>query len=139
MDSELTLAETLFAFCVGALLRVLYDALMLFVRGKRKELKQFFADILFCLVSSVCLAVMQYNLTSGKLRAYPLLICLLGFTVWRFTAGKLLLKLNSKIIFCLRRVKASAKTKINAIKKKSSERNPEGKEIKNEHDVEKAQ
>lgn len=79
-------------------------------KAKKKERKKglfislfvFFGDVLFCLFCSVSVAIFIYYFNSGEFRAFVLVGAFVGFLIYYFTLGKIVIYLSEKIIFTIK-------------------------------------
>ncbi|MBE6695069.1 MAG: hypothetical protein E7587_01300 [Ruminococcaceae bacterium] len=59
----------------------------------------FLGDIVFCLFSSVAIAIFIYHFNNGEFRAFVLFGAILGFLTYYFTLGKIVIYLSERIVF----------------------------------------
>ncbi len=64
----------------------------------------FFCDIIFWLISAVCVAVLVFQFGSGRVRFFALLGCGAGFLFYRATVGRTVIFLAGKVIFVLKKI-----------------------------------
>ena len=64
----------------------------------------FLGDVTFCLFSSVAIAIFIYYFNSGEFRAFVLFGAALGFIIYYFTLGKMVIYLSERIIFIIKLV-----------------------------------
>ena len=77
---------------MGGLLCAVYDIFRV-IRlrlGLRKGIPLFICDFAFCMFAAVCMLVLFFNLTYGKVRVYAFWFAFLGFGLWRITLGRLI-------------------------------------------------
>ncbi len=83
------------AVAVGGLLCAVYDVFRV-IRlrlGLRKGIPLFICDFAFCMFATLCMLVLFFNLTYGKVRLYAFWFVFLGFGLWRVTVGRLIVAL----------------------------------------------
>ena len=56
---------------------------------KQNAVLLFFADIAFSLFAAVAVCILFFNLSNGKMRAYPLVLIAVWFLICRFAACEL--------------------------------------------------
>jgi len=64
----------------------------------------FFQDVLLCCASAVGIVVLNYAFNDGRFRFYTIIALLLGFLLYYFTLGKLIIFLSEWIVFFLRAI-----------------------------------
>ena len=62
----------------------------------------FLGDVLFCLFCSVSVAIFIYYFNSGEFRAFVLVGAFVGFLIYYFSFGKIVIYLSEKIIFTIK-------------------------------------
>ncbi len=108
----------LWAAMAGAFLCGVYDILRAFRISrsvKSKGIFLFIWDFLFCMLATVCMLLLFFNLTYGKARVYAFAFCGLGFVLWRITLGRLFTALLIRLIGWLSRLFEIAKNRLNAL------------------------
>jgi len=71
---------------------------------RRKRLRAvfiFIGDFLFCMIASVTLILLFYQMNHGKLRFMTFVLAGAGFYLYRFTVGKLIMLCSETIAFVL--------------------------------------
>ena len=125
MNNEYLLHTALaaWAFVLGAFLCAVYDVFRLFrLNRKQNAILLFFSDILFCVFSTVCLLILFFNLSYGRVRFYALAITFIGFLVWRFTVSRLVMMLINKLLGRIKKLLTSIKMRISVKLKRLSRR-----------------
>lgn len=121
MYSEFALA--LWSVIVGAFLCAVYDVFRLFrLRRKQNAVLLFVCDIVFSVISAVCTAVLFFNLSYGRMRAYSFLLIAVGFLIWRFTVSRAVMRLMLVLINALSKILNSIKMRVLAIIKLNARR-----------------
>lgn len=78
----------------------------------------FVSDFLFCIVSSVCMMILFFNLSYGRMRGYAFLFTIVGFLVWRASVSRLFISFMRSVVAAVNGLLNSAKMRIGlAIKK----------------------
>lgn len=89
----------LWAFLSGAFLCCVYDVLRVFrLRTKPNALVLFLCDFAFCLFATLVMLILFFNFSFGRVRVYAFFFVLLGFLLWRFTLGRLLVGAFGKLL-----------------------------------------
>lgn len=72
-------------------------------RGENKMLGivVFVEDFFFCLFAAVALILLFYEMTNGKFRIFAILICMMGFLLYRGTLGRLVMLCSEVIAFVI--------------------------------------
>ena len=92
-------ALALWSLSLGALLCAVYDIMRLFrLLKKQNAVLLFFADIAFSLFATAAVCILFFNLSNGKMRAYPLVLITVGFLIWRFTVSKAVMRLMKRLM-----------------------------------------
>ena len=115
MNNEylLHMALAVWSVMLGAFLCAVYDVFRLFrLVRKQNAVIVFISDFIFCIFSAVCLLILFFNLSYGKVRFYALAFVIVGFMVWRFTVSRLVMMLLLKLIRQVKRLLASIKMRI---------------------------
>jgi len=102
---------------LGGFLCIVYDVLRV-MRMKfccRKGVTLFISDFLFCIFATVCMLVLFFNLTYGKVRVYAFVFALMGFLLWRVTFGRLITALLLKLLNLFSAIYNLAKKRVFAI------------------------
>ena len=95
----------------GVLLGAFYDVFRLLrAFGKGNGVFVALQDIAFCLVFSAVMCVLFYNYTNGRIRFYALFFAACGFAAYYFTAGKLTLRVFTRVSGAVVRLASSAGT-----------------------------
>ena len=103
----------LWAVAVGAFLCAVYDVFrVLRLRRKQNRVVLFFLDLLFCLIATLCLLILFFNLSYGRVRVYALALAFVGFLIWRFTVSRAVIAVCLKFIAFSEKVFGSAKKRI---------------------------
>ena len=75
-------------------------------QGKCKKMflfaLMFIQDLILCCVSAVGIVILNYAFNDGRLRFYTILALFIGFFLYYFTFGKLVMFLSEWIVFFLR-------------------------------------
>ncbi len=113
----------LWAVAVGAFLCAVYDIFrILRLRRKQNFVALFFFDLLFCLIATVCLLILFFNLSYGRVRVYALALAFVGFLIWRFTVSRAVIALCLRIIAFAERLFGSAKRRVGSFCKRTFNR-----------------
>lgn len=124
----------LYAAALGALLCAVYDIFRIIrVAFGAKQLAVFIEDIVFSLIALVLTFVFVISFNNGEVRFFVLIGELLGFAIYYFTVGRIVMSLSKAIVRLIKRVLtfvlvpaakviANAKQKINAKKEKTGEK-----------------
>lgn len=59
-------------------------------------------DILFFVAAAIGIVLIQYEHNSGRFRLFVLIAAVVGFLLYYFTVGKLVMLLSEGIVFCLK-------------------------------------
>lgn len=87
------------ALALGACVGVFYDVFrILRIAVNTHSLIIFFEDIIFFIVSAVSTFLFIFHVNSGQIRWFIFLGLILGFIVYYFTLGKLVIKISEVII-----------------------------------------
>lgn len=70
-------------------------------RKKLRAVFIFIGDFLFCIIASVTLILLFYQMNHGKLRFMTFVLCGGGFYLYRMTAGRLIMLCSETIAFVL--------------------------------------
>lgn len=62
----------------------------------------FFQDVFLCCASAAGIVILNYTFNDGRFRFYTVIALCLGFFVYYYTVGKLVMFLSEWIFFCLR-------------------------------------
>ena len=109
-SSALEGALALWSLALGGLLCAVYDVFRLFrLCRKQNPFMLFFADIAFSLISAILTSLLFFNFSNGKMRAYPLMLMLVGFLIWRFTVSALIMQAMKRIFMRVRSLLGSAR------------------------------
>ncbi len=107
------MALAVWAFALGAFLCAVYDVFRLFrLKRKQNAIILFFFDFVFCVFSTVCLLILFFNLSYGRVRFYALALAVIGFLVWRFTVSRLVMTLILKLIGRIEKLLTSIKIRV---------------------------
>ena len=115
MNNEylLHMALAMWSVILGAFLCAVYDVFRLLRLIRRQNvIFVFIGDFLFCIFSAVCLLILFFNLSYGKVRFYALALVIVGFMCWRFTVSRLVMMLLLKLIRRIKKLLASIKMRI---------------------------
>lgn len=107
MNNEYLLQTALAVWSVilGAFLCAVYDIFRLLRLVRRQNaVLLFVSDLIFCIFSAVCLLILFFNLSYGRIRMYALLLCAVGFFVWRFTVSRITMKLLQRLIVMIKKL-----------------------------------
>ena len=116
-------ALALWSVALGAFLCAVYDVFRLFrLRRKQNAVLLFFCDFAFCVISAVCMSVLFFNLSYGRMRAYSFVFVLIGFLIWRFTVSRFVMSLMLKFITMACRIMNSIKMRVIGVCKHISRR-----------------
>lgn len=78
------------SFASGVFCGAVYDVFrILRAFAFKSKLIIFFEDLVYCAFVSLCLSVLYYNYSNGRVRAYAIVCLALGFSLYYFTLGKL--------------------------------------------------
>ena len=125
MNNEylLHMALALWSVILGAFLCAVYDVFRLLRLVRRQNaFVVFLCDFIFCVFSAVCLLVLFFNLSYGRVRFYALALAIAGFLVWRFTVSRLVMTLLVKLIKRIKKLLISIKMRISVRLKRLSRR-----------------
>ncbi|MBQ0098375.1 MAG: spore cortex biosynthesis protein YabQ [Oscillospiraceae bacterium] len=89
----------LYSIVLGLILGVVYDFTRLIRSGTNRFLRIFFADILFFSVSAFLTVLYSLPFNDGTVRAFIFFGEIVGFLIFRLTAGEITSKIYPKIIF----------------------------------------
>ena len=93
-----------------------YDVFRVFrLRRTQRGIVLFVCDFAFCMVATIAMLLLFFNLSYGKARAYGFLFALLGFLLWRFTVSKIYMALILKIIVLTEKLLTSIKMRVLAV------------------------
>ena len=96
-------ALALWSLALGALLCAVYEIMRLFrLLKKQNAVLLFFADIAFSLFAAASVCILFFNLSNGKMRAYPLVLIIIGFLIWRFTISAAVMRLMKLVLLRIR-------------------------------------
>ena len=115
MSGEYLLHTVLAVWAVitGAFLCAVYDIFRLFRLCRRVgSLLLFFSDLVFCTFATVCLLILFFNLSYGRVRMYALVLVFFGFLIWRFTVSRIVMTLLLKLIRRTQKIVRSIKMRI---------------------------
>lgn len=116
-------ALALWAVVVGAFLCAVYDVFRVFrLRRKQKTAVLFVCDFVFSLICTVCMLLLFFNLSYGRMRAYAFACALVGFLIWRFTVSRVFIALVQKLLSFAGRTFNSIKMRVSAIVSRVSRR-----------------
>ena len=125
MNNEylLHMALALWSVILGAFLCAVYDVFRLLRLVRRQNaFVVFLCDLIFCVFSAVCLLVLFFNLSYGRVRFYALALAIAGFLVWRFTVSRLVMTLLMKLIKRIKKLLISIKMRVSVRLKRLSRR-----------------
>ena len=125
MNNEylLHMALALWSVILGAFLCAVYDVFRLLRLVRRQNaFVVFLCDFIFCVFSAVCLLVLFFNLSYGRVRFYALALAIAGFLVWRFTVSRLVMTLLMKLIKQIKKLLISIKMRVSVRLKRLSRR-----------------
>lgn len=98
---------------IGAVLCGIYDVFrVLRLRRTQNAVLLFINDFIFCMVATVFMLLMFFNLSFGKARAYAFLFVFIGFLAWRFTISRLYMAVISKILEITDKILNSIKMRV---------------------------
>ncbi len=104
------------SLCVGAFLCAVYDVFRLFrLVREQNGVALFLSDLLFCIIASLCMTVLFFNLSFGRMRAFAFVFALIGFLIWRSTVGRVVMLLMKKLLAILKKLLNSIKTRLRVI------------------------
>ena len=113
----------LWSLIVGAFLCVVYDLFRLPRLIKRQSgLMLFVSDLLFCIIASLSMLLLFFNLSSGKMRGYSFALALLGFLAWRFTVSFAVITLLRRLISAVNKLLNSIKMRACAVLNRAKRR-----------------
>lgn len=109
----LHMALAVWSLIVGAFLCAVYDVFRLFrLRKKQNAIVLFICDLIFCLIATVSLLILFFNLSYGRMRMYALVLAVVGFLIWRLTVSRLVMHLMQKLIKQTEKILNSIKTRL---------------------------
>ncbi len=98
IDYSLHTAIAIWSVALGCFLCVVNDFFRAFRLGKRQNpVLVFFSDLLFCLIAASSFAILFFNLSFGRMRAYAFVFGGLGFLIWRMTVSRLFMLMLKKL------------------------------------------
>lgn len=116
-------ALALWSVAVGAFLCVVYDIFRVFrLRRKQNSFVLFICDLVFCLIATVCMLVLFFNLSFGRMRAYAFVFAAAGFLAWRSTVSRLVMTLLLRLIVAIEKLLNSIKMRVSYASKRMSRR-----------------
>ena len=109
----------LWSLALGGFLCAVYDIFRLFrLERKPNAVLVFFEDLVYCVFSALCILILFFNLSYGRMRGYAFIFILLGFLLWRFTVSRLVMPLMQKLIMLLKKLLNSLKMRFLAFLKR---------------------
>ena len=101
------------SFALGAFLSAVYDIFRLarLIR-EQKGVILFINDFVYSIIAALCMTVLFFNLSYGRMRAFAFAFVIVGFLIWRISVGKIFMLLMSRIIRLIKRILKSIKTRI---------------------------
>ena len=106
-------ALAFWSIILGAFLCAVYDVFRLFrLRKKQNAFLLFVYDVLFCLIAAVSLLILFFNLSFGRPRIYAVLLCIVGFLIWRVTVSRLVMAIMNRLFGFIERILITLKRKI---------------------------
>ena len=104
------------SFALGAFLSAVYDIFRLarLIR-EQKGVILFINDFVYSIIAALCMTVLFFNLSYGRMRAFAFAFVIVGFLIWRISVGKIFMLLMSRIIRLIKRILKSIKTRIIAM------------------------
>lgn len=115
-DYFLHTALALWSVALGAFLCAVYDVFrMLRLRKKQNGFVLFLCDLLYCAIATVCMLIMFFNLSYGRVRAYAFVFAFFGFLAWRFTVSRVVISLCLRLIKRVEKLLNLIKTRVAAI------------------------
>lgn len=116
-------ALALWSVALGAFLCAVYDVFRLFrILKKQNAVVLFICDVAFCIISAVCMMIMFFNLSYGRMRAYAFVFALAGFLIWRFTVSRAVMSLMKRLVTAVYNLLNSAKMRVKRFIKRISHR-----------------
>lgn len=98
-------ALALWSVAVGAFICAVYDLFRIFrLRRRQNAIVLFLCDLLFCAIATVCMLVLFFNLSYGRVRAYAFVFAFFGFLAWRFTVSRAVISLCLRLVSCAERL-----------------------------------
>ena len=104
------------SLALGAFLSAVYDIFRLarLIR-EQKGVILFINDFVYSIIAALCMTVLFFNLSYGRMRAFAFAFVIVGFLIWRISVGKIFMLLMSRLIRLIKRILISIKTRIIAI------------------------
>lgn len=116
-------ALALWSVAVGAFLCAVFDVFRLFrLRRKQNAVVLFICDFAFCIICSVVMSVLFFNLSYGRMRAYAFVFALIGFLIWRLTVSRLVMSLMQRIVTAVFRILNLIKMRVYHVLKRITRR-----------------
>jgi len=116
-------ALALWSVVVGAFLCAVFDVFRLFrLLRKQNAVVLFICDFAFCIICSVVMSVLFFNLSYGRMRAYTFVFALIGFLIWRLTVSRLVMSLMQKIVTAVCKILNLIKMRVYRIIKRITRR-----------------
>lgn len=114
-------AMVVWSLIIGAVLCGIYDVFRVMrLRKKQNSILLFINDFSFCIIATVFMLLMFFNLSYGRVRAYAFLFVFIGFMVWRYTISRLYMAVISKILEITDKILTSIKIRVSPYVKKAS-------------------
>ncbi len=99
VDFRLQSLLALWSIVTGAFLCAVYDVFRVMrIRRRQNAAVMFLFDLAFCLIASVTMSVLFFNLSFGKMRAFSFVLAVVGFLVWRFTVSRLVMYVMNLVL-----------------------------------------
>ena len=104
------------SLALGAFLSAVYDIFRLarLIR-EQKGVILFINDFVYSIIAALCMTVLFFNLSYGRMRAFAFAFVIVGFLIWRISVGKIFMLLMSRLIRLIKRILKSIKTRIIAM------------------------
>ena len=101
------------SLALGAFLSAVYDIFRLarLIR-EQKGVILFINDFVYSIIAALCMTVLFFNLSYGRMRAFAFAFVIVGFLIWRISVGKIFMLLMSRLIRLIKRILKSIKTRI---------------------------
>jgi hypothetical protein len=106
-------ALAVWSVILGAFLCALYDIFRVFrLRRRQNAVTLFVCDLVYCLASTVCMMLLFFNLSYGRMRAYSFALIAFGFLVWRFTVSRVVMSLLLRLFKLTEHILNSIKSRV---------------------------
>ena len=98
------------SLALGAFLSAIFRLARLI--REQKGVILFINDFVYSIIAALCMTVLFFNLSYGRMRAFAFAFVIVGFFIWRISVGKIFMLLMSRLIRLIKRILKSIKTRI---------------------------